>query len=218
MDDHSEPTRIVLIDDHALVRQGVRELLETQDDLKVVGEAGDSETAVQLIDELRPQVVLLDVEIIGDDVTVTVARMLKLAPDTKILILSMYDGPQLLRKLLALNICGYLLKSASREELISAVRTACSDDDRVTLGVSRKSLAAAQSAAEPSPLSAREREVLELTAQALTNAQIASRMFVTEATVKRHLSNVFAKLGALSRIDAVNKALDARLITPPGRS
>jgi DNA-binding NarL/FixJ family response regulator len=212
------PTRIVLIDDHALVRQGIRELLETQDDLKVTGEAGDSETAVQLVDELHPHVVLLDVEIIGDDVTTTVARMLALAPQTNILILSMYDGPQLLRKLLAMNIRGYLLKSASREELIAAVRNARSDDDRVILGVSRKSLAAAQSAREPSPLSERELEVLQLTALALTNAQIASRMFVTEATVKRHLSNVFAKLGALSRIDAVNKAIDAKLITPPGRS
>lgn len=207
--------RIVLVDDHALVRQGVRELLETEPDLRVVGEAGDSETAVNLVDTLRPHIVLLDVEIIGDDVTTTVERMLTLAPQTEILILSMYDGPQLLQRLLALNIRGYLLKSASRAELISAVRTARFDDDRVILGVSRRSLAAAHAAKEPATLSKRELEVLRLTALALTNAQIASRLYVTEATVKRHLSNVFAKLGALSRIDAVNKAINTQLISQP---
>ncbi|GAA3343122.1 response regulator transcription factor [Amorphoplanes nipponensis] len=207
--------RIVLVDDHALVRQGVRELLETEPDLKVIGEAGDSETAVGLVSDLRPDVVLLDVEIIGDDVTTTVERMRTLAPQSQILILSMYDGPQLLRRLLALNIRGYLLKSAGRAELVAAVRAACSGDDRIILGVSRRSLAAVHAPRETASLSAREREVLELTAMALTNAQIAARLYVTEATVKRHLSNVFAKLGALSRIDAVKKAIEMRIIQPP---
>lgn len=212
-----DSTRIVLIDDHALVRQGIREILETQPGLHVVGEAGDSETAVQLVDTLRPHVVLLDVEIIGDDVTTTVERMLTCAPQTQILILSMYDGPELLRRLLALNIRGYLLKSASRHELIAAVQTARCDDGRVILGVSRQSLATAQAARETAPLSDRELEVLRLAAEALTNSQIASRMDVAEATVKRHLSNVFTKLGALSRIDAVNKGIDLKLITAPSR-
>jgi DNA-binding NarL/FixJ family response regulator len=211
-------TRIVLVDDHALVRQGVRELLETEPDLKVVGEAGDSETAVGLVRDLRPDVVLLDVEIIGDDVTTTVERMRTLAPESQIIILSMYDGPQLLQRLLALNIRGYLLKSAGRAELVAAVHAACSGDDRIILGVSRRSLAAMQSPRETATLSAREREVLELTAMALTNAQIAARLYVTEATVKRHLSNVFAKLGALSRIDAVQKAIEMQIIQPPRTS
>jgi DNA-binding NarL/FixJ family response regulator len=218
-----EVTRIVLVDDHALVRQGVRELLESEPDLHVVGEAGDSETAVNLVVTLRPHVVLLDVEIIGDDVTTTVERMRTSAPESEILILSMYDGPQLLQRLLALNIRGYLLKSAGRAELVAAVRTARSDDDRVILGVSRRSLAAVhaeQPVRESVSLSDRELEVLELTALALTNVQIANRLFVTEATVKRHLSNIFAKLGAVSRIDAVNKGIEMQFIKPlrSGRS
>lgn len=206
--------RIVLVDDHALVRQGVRELLETERDLRVVGEAGDSDTAITVIVRERPAVVLLDVEIVGDDVNTTVARLAKLVPEARILILSMYDGPHLLQRLLSLGIRGYLLKSASRDELVSAIRTIHSDPSRVVLGVSRGSLASVHSGRDSAALSSRELTVLELTALALTNAQIASRLYVTEATVKRHLTNIFAKLGANSRIDAVNKAIDARLITP----
>jgi len=206
--------RVVLVDDHGLVRQGIRELLDAEADLQVVGEAGDSATAVRVITELQPHVVLLDVEIVGDDVTVTVERLTKLAPATRVLILSMYDGPHLLQQLLALGIRGYLLKSASRNELVSAIRTIHTDDSRIILGVSRNSLSSIHSGMQSATLSSRELSVLELTALALTNAQIANRLFVTEATVKRHLSNIFAKLGANSRIDAVNKAIEAKLISP----
>jgi DNA-binding NarL/FixJ family response regulator len=207
---------ILIVDDHALVREGVREILETQDDMTVVGEAGDSASAIALVAEKHPNVVLLDVEIPGEDVTATVARIRSLSPDTQVIILSMYDGPQLLRSLLAAGVRGYLLKSVHRQELVAAVRSANSDDGRIVLAVSRESLAQAQ---EPStgPLSAREREVLELTAQALSNTQIASRLNLTEATVKRHLRNIFVKLGAVSRIDAVNKAAAASLITVTDR-
>ncbi|MEV0001584.1 response regulator transcription factor [Micromonospora sp. NPDC050980] len=210
-----DPTRLVLVDDHMLVREGIRGILEVEPDLTVVGEAGDSASAVAVVAELRPHVVLLDVEIIGDDVVTTIQRMREVAPESQILILSMYDGPHLLQRLLGLGIRGYLLKSARREELVSAVRAVRRQDDRIILGVSRQSLARIRAAPADPGLSAREIDVLELAAQALTNAQIASRLQVTEATVKRHLSNIFAKLGAVSRIDAVNKALLAELISAP---
>jgi DNA-binding NarL/FixJ family response regulator len=213
----TDPTRLVLVDDHVLVREGIRGILEVEPDMEVVGEAGDSEAAVAAVATLRPHVVLLDVEIVGDDVTTTVGRMLDIAPATLIIILSMYDGPQLLQRLLALGIRGYLLKNASRDELVSAIRTVRRRDDRIILGVSRQSFAQVSVAPSVAMLSARERDVLELTAQALTNSQIANRLFVTEATVKRHLSNIFSKLGAVSRIDAVNKAIDADLIDAPRR-
>ncbi len=209
------PTRLVLVDDHMLVREGIRGILEVEPDLRVVGEAGDSASAVATVTALRPHVVLLDVEIVGDDVVTTVQRMRAAAPETEIIILSMYDGPHLLQRLLALGIRGYLLKSARREELISAIRAVRRRDDRIILGVSRQSLARVRSAPADPGLSARELDVLELAAQALTNAQIASRLRVTEATVKRHLSNIFSKLGAVSRIDAVNKALQSDLISSP---
>jgi DNA-binding NarL/FixJ family response regulator len=125
----------------------------------------------------------------------------------------MYDGPQLLRELLALGICGYLLKNSTRQELVAAIRNARADDAPVLLAVSRESLTQVQGPVAGA-LSGREREVLQLVGQAMSNAQIAGRLCLSEATVKRHLRNIFTKLGAVSRIDAVNKALAASLISP----
>jgi len=213
----TQPIRVVLVDDHALVREGVREILETQSDITVVGEAGDSGSAVSVVSRLHPDVLLLDVEIPGDEVTNTVEKLRTVSPETHILILSMYDGPHLLKGLLGLGIRGYLLKSVSPHELVSAVRSAV-QDDRIILSVSRESLTASAPHGAPTgglALSPRERDVLVLAAQALSNAQIGSRLHLTEATVKRHLSNVFAKLGAVSRIDAVNKAVAKGIISPP---
>ncbi len=204
-------TTVLIVDDHALVREGLREILDYQDDLVVVGEAGDSEAAVALAAEKRPHVVLLDVEIPGDDATTTVGRIRKRSPHTAVLILSMYEGPQLLQSLLEVGVRGYLLKSVTRQDLVSAIRSVRIDKRRVIVSVSRESIAANQ-AGSAMLLSDREREVLELTAQALSNRQIASRLSLTEATVKRHLRNIFVKLGAVSRIDAVNKAVAASLI------
>ncbi|MGW5264876.1 response regulator transcription factor [Microbispora sp. NPDC004025] len=205
---------IAVIDDHALFREGLREILEAQDDFEVVGEAGDSGGAVALVERERPDVVLLDVEIPGDDATQTVARMRQISPESQIIILSMYDGPQLLSRLLAAGIRGYLLKSVHRQELVSAVRSVRAEPDRLVLAVSRDSFAQVQGGGSKVVLTDREREILELAAQALSNYQIATRLTLTEATIKRHLHNIFTKLGAVSRIDAVNKALAASLITP----
>jgi DNA-binding NarL/FixJ family response regulator len=202
---------IAIVDDHAILREGLREILEAQDDMVVAGEAGDSASAIALVAAKRPDVVLLDVEVPGDDATVTVRRIRTLSPSSKVIILSMYDGPRLLRRLLAAGVRGYLHKSVHGRDLVTAIRGAHRDPGRVVLDVSPESLARAQDPAAD-PLSAREREVLELTAQALSNAQIAARLGRTEATVKRHLRNIFAKLGAVSRIDAVNKAAAASLI------
>jgi DNA-binding NarL/FixJ family response regulator len=204
-------TRIVVIDDHTLLRQALREILDCEPDMRVVGEAGNSDDAVQLIARARPDVVLLDVEIPGDDVRTTMRRVRRCSPDSRVLVLSMYDEPQLVQDLLTLGVRGYLLKSVSRHELVSAIRSVRSDEARVVLAVSRRSLAQADPA-NPAILSSREIEVLLLAARAMSNAQIGARLSITESTVKRHLRNVFAKLGAVSRIDAVNKAAAAALI------
>ncbi|TDB88385.1 response regulator transcription factor [Actinomadura sp. 7K534] len=208
-------TTVLLVDDHALVREGLREILGYQDDMVVVGEAGDSQGAVEQTAEKRPHVVLLDIEIPGDDATTTVARIRQRSPHTAVLILSMYEGPELLQSLLDVGVRGYLLKSVTKQELVSAIRSVRFDKDRVVVSVSRESIAGggqSDPGGPPMILSDREREVLELTAQALSNRQIAAQLSLTEATVKRHLRNIFVKLGAASRIDAVNKAVEGALI------
>jgi DNA-binding NarL/FixJ family response regulator len=206
MNDPDGPITLLLVDDHALVREGLREILETQPDIRVVGEAQDSATTVALAAQTRPDIVLLDVEIPGGEVTATVSQIRQRSPASRIIILSMYEGPHLVRALLAAGIRGYLLKSIHWQELVVAIRAIRADDDRIILGVSRESLGPAQPDPAAGALSARELEVLDLVAQALSNGQIASRLQLTEATVKRHLRNIFAKLGAVSRLDAVNKA------------
>lgn len=201
-----DPVAIVIVDDHALFRDGLREILMTQQDMVVVGEAGDSASAVILAADKQPDIVLLDVEIPGNDVTATVSQIRARSPRSRVLILSMHEGPQLVQALLAAGIRGYLLKSIRWQELVVAIRAVHSDSDRVVLGVSRESLAHVRQGPSPGTLSGRELEVLDLVAQAFSNSQIAAHLNLTEATVKRHLRNVFVKLGAVSRLDAVNKA------------
>jgi DNA-binding NarL/FixJ family response regulator len=206
MREGDDRTTILIVDDHALVRQGVRKLLETQEDMRVVGEADDADAAVTLAAETQPDIVLLDVAIPGGEVTETVRQVRDRSPGSRIIILSMYEGPELVQAALAVGIRAYLLKSVHWHELVAAIRAVHADGDRIILSVSRESMQTVQHGPAQGDLSDREREVLGLVAQALSNGQIASRLGLTEATVKRHLRNIFAKLGAVSRLDAVNKA------------
>ena len=201
-------TRVLIVDDHMLVREGLRRILQAQDDMDVVGEAGDSAAAVAAAARERPDIVLLDVEIPGGEAAATVRKLRSASPESRVIILSMHEGPTLVQELLAAGIRGYLLKSIHWQELVLAIRTVHLDPDRVVLGVSGQSLRSAHQGTDAgaTALSTREREVLGLVADALSNGQIASRLALKEATVKRHLRNVFVKLGAVSRIDAVNKA------------
>jgi DNA-binding NarL/FixJ family response regulator len=209
----AEGIRVALADDHALMREGLRQILMAQHDISVVGEAGDSSGALAVVAAEKPDVVLLDVEMPGEDVTVTVRRMKAASPRTKVIILSMYDRQHLVQSLLALGIKGYLLKSVTGEQVVAAIRNATAQDGNVVLSISAQSLSAA--ADYDSVLTDRERAVLQLAASAMSNVQIASRLSLTEATVKRHLHNIFTKLDAVSRIDAVNKAVARSLILPP---
>lgn len=206
-----ESVRILVADDHTLLREALCDLLRSEPGFEIVAQAGNGEDAIRLAAAHRPDVVLLDIEMPRNDPPATVRRLLRCDPGLRIIVLSMYDGQQLVQELLQLGISGYLHKSTGRETLISAVRSRAGGELRtVTVSVSPDSLRAPQQSAPDGAggLSDREAEVLTLVATAMSNRQIAVKLGIAEGTIKRHMRNIFTKLDAVSRIDAVNKAVE----------
>jgi DNA-binding NarL/FixJ family response regulator len=178
----------------------------------VIWQAEDGDGAVALAAEERPDVVLLDVEMPGPGAEETTRRILRASPRSRVVVLTMHDEASLVRGLLGSGAHAYMIKSATRQELLAAVDALDrSDGDRAVLSVSRETLARLEGR-EKRLLFARELEVLSLAAVAMSNGQIASRLFISEGTVKRHLTNVYAKLGVASRVEAVNEAVAAGLV------
>ncbi|MFJ9835724.1 response regulator [Streptomyces sp. NPDC101169] len=211
------PVRALLVDDHALFRDGLRELLVADGQIEVVAMGGNGAECVELALRHRPDVILLDVEMPGQDAWTTLEQLRRQVPQSKVVILSMHEGYTLVQRLLDAGAAAYLTKSVVRRELVAAVcATAADESDSVTVSLPRRALLAPQ-AARPESLSAREAEVLDLVAQAYSNAEIAGELFITESTVKRHLSNIYAKLGATSRLDAVRHAMRTGLSGDFGR-
>jgi DNA-binding NarL/FixJ family response regulator len=200
----AEPAAILIVDDHAILREGLRSLLAAYDDMRVTGEAGDLATAAALAAREHPDIILLDIGI--PEAGTAVGRLLASSPASRVIIVSRHEGPQLVQAALEAGARGYLPMNIQGNELVVAMRAVLADPDRIVLGVSRASLGYGNGTRGPEALSDREREILALVGQALSNRQIASRLTLTEATVKRHVRNIFVKLGAVSRIDAVNKA------------
>ncbi len=212
MTENGDYIKVLLVDDHALFREGVAEIFDADEGMQVVGEAENGLEAVALAAEEKPDVILLDVEMPVMGAEKAIGQILRASPHSKVLVLTMYDEPRLVRKLLALGAHGYIVKNATREELVAAVHTVHRVENRVVLSVSRNT-ADRLEGSEKSVLSRRELEVLLLAARAMSNSQIASRLHISEGTVKRHLTNIYAKLGVSSRSDAVKEALSSGLIT-----
>ncbi len=204
--------RILVVDDHKLLRDAICGVLLAEPGFRVVGDAGDAETAVRHAGRLRPDVVLLDVMMPGNNPVATVPALLRASPRTKVIILSMCDEQPLVERMLGLGAAAFLHKGVSRQDLTAVIRAVNVSSELVTVSLPRVAVGG-RPAGVRNPLSGREREVLTLVAQAMTNRQIAGRLSITEGTVKRHLRNIFDKLGAVSRIDAVNRATAAGLIS-----
>jgi DNA-binding NarL/FixJ family response regulator len=212
---HGKAISVLVLDEHALNRAGVIKFLDETEDLVVVAEASTVREAIKLAGGYNPQVSVISLDKPQEIVAAT--RMLrKAAPRTEVLVLSDYVSSAMLQDLLAAQIRGCILKSASAEELVTTVRSCVGSSGRVFLAVPPAALEAGGDRAEVAiVLTEREGEVLKLVAQARSNAQIANALGISEPSVKRYLRNVFDKLGAVSRIDAVNKAIAASLIARP---
>ena len=207
--------RAVVVDDHAVVRTGIKLLLEREDDIDVVGEAGTAKDAVFRARALKPDVILLDVVMPGQSGIDVLPELLKEAPDTKVLVLSMQDDPSYVREAFAAGAAGYVLKEAADKEVVAAVRQIAGGEHYVHPALGARLVAAeaeARAAAEADPLSDREREVLRLLALGHTNQEIAKMLYISVRTAETHRAHVMQKLGFSTRAELVRYALTHGLL------
>jgi DNA-binding NarL/FixJ family response regulator len=205
--------RVLIVDDQELVRTGFRLILEAQPGLAVVGEAGDGEEAIERVRELRPDVVLMDIRMPTMDGVEATAKLTSgaIEPAPRVLVLTTFDLDEYVFGALRAGAAGFLLKDAPRERLIEAIRVVHSGEALLSPSITRRLIedfAARSDPIEPpaavlAELTPREREVLVLVAHGLSNAEIAARLVVTEATVKSHVGAVLLKLGLRDRVQAV---------------
>ena len=209
--------RAVIVDDHAVVRSGIKLLLEREDDIEVVGEAGNAKDAIFRARALKPDVILLDVVMPGQSGIEVLPSLLKEAPETKVLVLSMQDDPSYVREAFAAGASGYVLKEAADEEVVSAVREIAGGGSYVHPALGARMVAAdaaARAAAEADPLSDREREVLRLLALGHTNQEIAKMLFISVRTAETHRAHVMRKLNLATRAELVRHAIAHGLLEP----
>jgi two-component system response regulator NreC len=206
---------VVLVDDHAVVRSGLRMLLDAQTDIEVVGEAGNAKDAIFRARALKPDVILLDVVMPGESGIEALPKLLKESPETKVLVLSMQDDPSYVREAFAAGASGYVLKEAVDEEVVSAVREIASGGRYVHPALGARMIAAEaeeRAAAEANPLSDREREILRLLALGHTNQEIARQLFISVRTAESHRAHIMQKLRLSTRAELVRYALSHGLL------
>jgi DNA-binding NarL/FixJ family response regulator len=212
----------VLVDDHPIVRQGLRALLEGEDDCRVVGEAADGLTAVELIVRLRPQVAVIDVQLPDLNGLEVARRVNTQAPATRVVILSMFADEPYVLEALQHGALAYVLKAAATTDLIVAVHSVIAGRRYLSAPLSERAIDAyTQRAAESERpldryelLTAREREVLQLAAQGLSNAEIGERLIISPRTAETHRTNLLCKLGLRTQTDLVRFAISRGLLPP----
>jgi DNA-binding NarL/FixJ family response regulator len=198
--------RVVIVDDHPVVRDGLRGMLESQSDFEIVGEASEGEAAVRMAESLNPAIVLMDLRMPGMD-GVTALREIKTNnPQVQILVLTTYDSDADILPAIEAGASGYLLKDTTREDLFAAIRAAARGETVLAPAVAARLVGKMRAPGEEK-LSKRELEVLQLVAEGDSNREIASRLHISQATVKSHLLHIFGKLGVSDRTAAVTVAL-----------
>lgn len=209
--------RVVLADDHVVMRAGVAALVSGDPTIEVVGEAGDGREAVALVAELTPDLALLDLRMPMLDGVAATAEIVRRHPGTRVLILTTYDTDEEIERAVEAGAIGYLLKDATREQLVAAIHAAARGETVLAPRVAQKLVSLMRRPA-PVVLTAREQQVLDAVADGLSNVEIGRRLVIAEATVKTHLLRVFAKLDVSDRTHAVVTAIERGLITRrPGR-
>jgi len=213
--------RVVVVDDQALVRAGLRMILRAEPDVEVVGEAGDGRAALEVVAATAPDVVLMDVRMPEMDGIEATRRLTAVPGSARVLVLTTFDLDALVYDALQAGASGFLLKEAPPEQLVAGVRTVAAGEQLLAPTVTRRLIERFTSQAPPVPpgtvdeLTPRELEVLQHIARAMSNAEIAARLFVSETTVKTHVARILMKLGLRDRVQAVVYAYERGLVQAP---
>jgi DNA-binding NarL/FixJ family response regulator len=219
--------RVLLCDDQALIRDGFRMILNAQEGIDVVGEAGDGMEAVELTKRLLPSVVLMDVRMPGMNGIEATRRVVLSGVESRVLILTTFDLDEYVYEALKVGASGFLLKDVTAAQLVEGVRVVAAGEAMLAPTVTRRLLerfaAGLPGGEEPTPrslesLTGREREILTLLASGLSNAELGAGLYLSEPTIKTHLSHIFRKLGVRDRVQAVIAAYDAGLVEPAIRA
>jgi NarL family two-component system response regulator LiaR len=207
------PIRVLLVDDHAVVRSGLAGFLLAYEDMELAGEASSGEAAVAMCEDLKPDVVLMDLVMAGMDGAEATASIRKRCPEIQVIALTSFKDEELVQRALQAGAIGYLLKNVSAEELVKAIRAAKAGQPTLAPEAAQALIRATTKPPEPGfDLTAREREVLALMVEGLSNRAIAERLVVSRSTVKFHVSSILSKLGVSSRTEAVSLALQSKLV------
>jgi DNA-binding NarL/FixJ family response regulator len=214
------PVRLLIADDHPVVRDGLSGMFAADPGFEVLGEAGDGAEAVRLARALRPDVILMDLRMPEMDGVTAIAELARHGVTARVLVLTTYDTDSHVLPAIEAGATGYLLKDAPRTELLRAVRAAARGEAVLSPSVASRLMGRvrAPAAGSDGPLSQRELEVLQLVAAGTTNREAAARLFISEATVKTHLLHIYAKLGVGDRAAAVAEAFNRGLLTPQTRA
>jgi len=214
--------KVLVVDDHAMFRQGIRALLEGYDDVEVVGEATEGREAIEKVHQLAPQVVLMDIAMPVMGGLEATRRIKKERPDVKVLVLTQYEDSEYILSLIKAGAKGYISKAATAAELVSAIRTIYKGESflypsAATTLIEEFLIRAGEEKNEYERLTDREREILQLVAEGRTNREIADRLFVSVKTVLRHRTNIMEKLGFHNRTELIKYAISKGLIEMPGK-
>jgi DNA-binding NarL/FixJ family response regulator len=206
--------KLLIVDDHPVVRDGLSAMFARDPEFAVVGEAADGAEAVRMAVTLAPDVILMDLRMAGMDGVTAIAELVRRGVPSRVLVLTTYDTDSHVLPAIEAGATGYLLKDAPRAELLRAVRAAARGEAVLSPSVAARLMNRLRTPAA-GPLSPRELEVLQLVAAGNTNREAAARLFITEATVKTHLINIYAKLDVSDRASAVAEAYNRGLLTAP---